>query len=49
MDSAIYWDEPSGLKARLGTVVAVQTMKRYFGRYNDNTAAMLKEAAAAPA
>ncbi|HAF09477.1 MAG TPA: hypothetical protein DCK98_05270 [Chloroflexi bacterium] len=49
VDSAIYWDEPSGLKARFGTVVAVQMMKRYFTRYNDNTAAMLNEPAATPA
>jgi len=49
VDSAIFWDEPSGLKARFGTVVAVQVMKRYFGRYNDNTAAVLTEPAATPA
>lgn len=49
VDSAMYWDEPRGLKARFGTVVAVQLMKRYISRYSDNTAAIPKEPAATPA
>lgn len=44
IDTAVYWDEPKGLKLKLGTVVAVRMMKKYFGEYDDRTDAMLKEA-----
>lgn len=48
VDTAVYWDEPKGLKMKLGTIVAVRMMKKYFGEYDDRMAAMLKEAAPTP-
>ena len=43
IDTAVYWDEPRGLKNKLGSVVAVRMMKRYFSRYDDNMERMLGE------
>lgn len=45
IDTAVYWDEPKGLRMKLGTIVAVRMMKKYFGEYDDRMVAMLKEAA----
>ena len=45
IDTAVYWDEPKGLKLKLGAVVAVRMMKKYFREYDDRMDAMLKEAA----
>ncbi len=45
IDTAVYWDEPKGLRRKVGAAVAVRMMKRYFGAYDDRMAAMLKEAA----
>jgi uncharacterized protein YndB with AHSA1/START domain len=44
IDTAVYWDEPKTLKMKLGTMVAVRMMKKYFGEYDDRMDAMLKEA-----
>ena len=44
IDTAVYWDEPKGIKQKLGTIVAVRMMKRYFGEYDDRMESMLKEA-----
>jgi uncharacterized protein YndB with AHSA1/START domain len=43
IDTAVYWDEPRGLKQRVGTMVAVRMMKKFFGEYDDRMATMLKE------
>ena len=43
IDTAVYWDEPRGLKLKLGAVVAVRMMKKYFREYDDRMDAMLKE------
>ena len=48
VDTAVYWDEPKGLKMKLGTIVAVRMMKKYFGEYDDRMDAMLTGAAASP-
>ena len=45
IDTAVYWDQPTGLKQKLGTLVAVRMMKKYFNEYDDRMDAMLKEAA----
>ena len=45
IDTAVYWDEPKGLRLKLGAVVAVRMMKKYFREYDDRMDAMLKEAA----
>lgn len=45
IDTSVYWDEPKGLKQRLGTVVALAMMKKYFREYDDRMDAMLNEAA----
>ncbi len=45
IDTAVYWDEPTGLKKKLGTVVAVRMMKKYFNEYDDRMDAMLQEGA----
>jgi len=47
IDTAVYWDEPKGIKMKLGTVVAVRMMKKYFGAYDDRMDAMLKAPGAA--
>lgn len=44
VDSAVYWDEPRGVKAKLGTIMAVRMMKKYFDRYDENMERMLTEA-----
>ena len=44
IDTAVYWDEPKGLKMKLGTMVAVRMMKKYFGAYDDRMDALLKAA-----
>jgi uncharacterized protein YndB with AHSA1/START domain len=44
IDTAVYWDEPKGIRQKLGTVVAVRMMKKYFGEYDDRMDAMLKDA-----
>ena len=40
----MYWDEPKGIRMKIGTVVAVRMMKKYFGEYDDRMDAMLKGA-----
>jgi len=45
IETAVYWDEPKGIRMKLGTIVAVRMMKKYFGEYDDRMDAMLKEAA----
>jgi uncharacterized protein YndB with AHSA1/START domain len=47
IDAAVYWDEPKGIRMKIGTTVAVRMMKKYFGEYDDRMDAMLKEPAAA--
>lgn len=42
IDTAVYWDEPKGIKRRFGTMIAVRMMKKYFGEYDDRMDAMLK-------
>jgi len=42
IDTAVYWDEPKGIRMKIGTVVAVRMMKKYFGEYDDRMDAMLK-------
>ncbi|HEV2250509.1 MAG TPA: DUF2652 domain-containing protein [Candidatus Limnocylindria bacterium] len=44
VDTAVYWDEPKGIRMKVGTIVAVRMMKRYFGEYDDRMDAMLKNA-----
>ena len=46
IDTAVYWDEPKGIKLKFGTIVAVRMMKKYFGEYDDRMDAILKEPAA---
>ena len=45
VDTAVHWDEPKGIRQRVGTVVAVGMMKKYFRAYDDRMAAMLDEPA----
>jgi uncharacterized protein YndB with AHSA1/START domain len=47
IDTVVYWDDPKGIRMKVGTVVAVRMMKKYFGEYDDRMDAMLKETAAA--
>jgi uncharacterized protein YndB with AHSA1/START domain len=49
IDTAIYWDEPKGIRMKIGTTVAVRLMKKFFGEYDDRMDAMLKESARAAA
>ena len=44
IDTAVYWDDPKGIRMKIGTVVAVRMMKKYFGEYDDRMDAMLKDA-----
>ncbi len=44
IDTAVYWEEPNGIRMKIGTAVAVRMMKKYFGEYDDRMDAMLKEA-----
>lgn len=44
IDSTMYWDEPKGVKGKLGAIVAMRMMKKFFGDYDDRMDAMLKEA-----
>jgi len=48
IDTAVYWDEPTGVRMRVGAMVAVRMMKKYFGEYDDRMDAMLKGTPAAP-
>ena len=43
IDSAIYWDEPQGLKAKLGSVMALRMMRRYFAQYDERMDEILRE------
>ncbi|MDQ6859138.1 MAG: DUF2652 domain-containing protein [Chloroflexota bacterium] len=45
IDTAVYWDEPKGIRKKVGAAVAVRMMKKYFGAYDDRMAVMLKEPA----
>ncbi|HEY8648031.1 MAG TPA: DUF2652 domain-containing protein [Candidatus Limnocylindria bacterium] len=47
IDTAVSWDEPKGIRMKIGTVVAVRMMKKYFGAYDDRMDAILKEPVAA--
>ena len=49
IDTSVYWDEPKGLKRKLGAVVALRMMKKYFRQYDDRMDAVLKEAPPAAA
>jgi uncharacterized protein YndB with AHSA1/START domain len=49
VDSAVYWDEPQGLKAKLGSVMAVRMMRKYFANYDAKMDEILRERAPAPA
>ena len=35
IDTAVYWEEPKGIKLKVGALVAVRMMKKYFGDYDD--------------
>ncbi len=41
IDTAIYWDAPRGVKAKLGAVLALRIMKKYFTRYDSKMETML--------
>ena len=41
IDTAIDWDPPRSLRAKLGSVVALRMMKQYFARYDANMESML--------
>jgi len=45
IDTAVYWDEPKGIKLKVGALVAVRMMKKYFGDYDDRMDMMLREPA----
>ncbi len=49
VDTAVYWDEPKGLKGKLASLAATQMMRKFFGAYDDRMDAMLKDTAAAVA
>ena len=49
VDSAVYWDEPTGLKAKLQSLIAVRMMRKYFGSYDARMDEVLRERPPAPA
>jgi uncharacterized protein YndB with AHSA1/START domain len=47
IDTTVYWSEPRGVRMKIGAVVAVRMMKKYFGEYDDRMDRMLKDPASA--
>jgi len=45
IDTAVSWAEPKGIRMKVGAVVAIRMMKKYFNEYDDRMDAMLAEPA----
>ena len=43
IDTTVDWDEPRGIRMKVGTLVGIRVLKKVFAEYDDRMAAMLKE------